>query len=59
MIAEAVTRIQEIEQSLTEKTRPQLQIRLSIRACLKELRDIGGHRQQARVNPDGALQQVI
>jgi hypothetical protein len=47
MIADAVARIQAIEQQLTEKTQIQLQTRLTIRACLKELRDISGHRQPA------------
>ena len=42
MIAEAVGKIQAIEQQLTEKTKLQLQARLTIRACLKELRKIGG-----------------
>jgi|HubBroStandDraft_4_1064222.scaffolds.fasta_scaffold5676081_1 hypothetical protein len=40
MIAEAVARIQAIEQQLTEKTPLQLRARLAIRACLTELRDI-------------------
>jgi hypothetical protein len=42
MIDDAVTRIQAIEQMLTEKTLVQLQARLSIRGCLKELRTISG-----------------
>jgi hypothetical protein len=42
MIAEAVGKIQAIEQQLTEKTKFQLQARLTIRACLKELREIRG-----------------
>ena len=42
MIAEAVGKIQAIEQQLTEKTKLQLQARLTIRACLKELREIRG-----------------
>lgn len=42
MIADAVGRIQAIEQQLTEKTRLQLQARLAIRACLKELRELRG-----------------
>ncbi|HVX76251.1 MAG TPA: hypothetical protein VHB49_08995 [Bradyrhizobium sp.] len=54
MIAEAVTRIQAIEQKLTEKTRNQLQARLSIRACLKELRDISSGREAS--GPDRELQ---
>jgi hypothetical protein len=40
MIADVVARIQALEQKLTEKTPLQLQARLTIRACLKELRDI-------------------
>lgn len=40
MIADAVGKIQAIEQQLTEKTKLQLQARLTIRACLKELREI-------------------
>jgi hypothetical protein len=47
MIADAVARIQAIEQQLTEKTQIQLQTRLAIRGCLKELREISGHRQPA------------
>ena len=43
MIEDAVARIQAIEQELTQKTRAQLQARLTIRGCLKELRDISGH----------------
>jgi hypothetical protein len=42
MIAEAVGKIQAIEQQLTEKTKFQLQARLTIRACLRELREIRG-----------------
>jgi hypothetical protein len=42
MIDNAVTRIQAIEKMLTEKTLVQLQARLSIRGCLKELRTISG-----------------
>lgn len=45
MIEDAVARIQAIEQQLKEKTRVQLQARLTIRGCLKELRDISGHDQ--------------
>jgi hypothetical protein len=56
MIADAVTRIQAIEQKLTEKTQIQLQARLTIRACLKELRDISGRRQPATTASDGELQ---
>jgi hypothetical protein len=53
MIADAVARIQPLEQKLTEKTPIQLQARLTMRACLKELRDIstkldsGGSRASA------------
>jgi hypothetical protein len=42
MIEDAVARIQAIEQALTEKTPTQLQARLTIRGCLKELRVISG-----------------
>ena len=42
MIEDAVARIQALEQALTEKTQPQLQARLTIRGCLKELRVISG-----------------
>jgi hypothetical protein len=42
MIADALARIQALEQQLTEKTQPQLKARLTIRACLKELREIRG-----------------
>jgi hypothetical protein len=55
MIADAVARIQAIEQQLTEKTQIQLQTRLAIRGCLKELRDISGHRQPAK-DPTGKVQ---
>lgn len=40
MINDAVARLQAIEEMLTQKTLAQLQTRLSIRGCLKELRDI-------------------
>ncbi len=43
MIADAVARIQAIEQQLKEKTSLQLRARLTIRGCLKELRDISAH----------------
>jgi hypothetical protein len=56
MIADAVTRIQAIEQKLTEKTQIQLQARLTIRGCLKELRDISGRRQPAATESDGNIQ---
>jgi hypothetical protein len=55
MIADAVTRIQAIEQKLTEKTQIQLQARLTIRACLKELRDISGGRQPTATESNGKL----
>jgi hypothetical protein len=55
MIVDAVSRIQAIEQKLTEKTQIQLRARLTIRACLKELRDISGRRQPAATEPDGKL----
>jgi hypothetical protein len=47
MIADAVERIQAIEQQLTEKTQLHLQTRLAIRGCLKELRTITGYRPAA------------
>lgn len=56
MIADAVDRIQAIEQRLTEKTDAQLQARLTIRACLKELRDISRESQAAELNLDRELQ---
>ncbi len=56
MIEDAVDRIQAIEQKLTEKTKVQLQARLTIRACLKELRDISGHCPSAASHPVGELQ---
>ena len=40
MINDAVARLQAIEEALTQKTLAQLQTRLAIRGCLKELRDI-------------------
>jgi hypothetical protein len=40
MIQDAVARIQAIEQKLTGKSLVQLQAKLTIRGCLKELRDI-------------------
>ncbi len=58
MITDAVTRIQAIEQRLTEKTLTQLQARLTIRACLKELRDISSHRELNTAEPDGQRQQA-
>jgi hypothetical protein len=56
VIAHAVDRIQAIEQRLTEKTDIQLQARLTIRACLKELRDISRQRQAVTSGRDSALQ---
>lgn len=44
MIDDAVARIQAIEQKLTEKTLRQLQVRLAIRGCLRELRDLSAQR---------------
>ncbi len=55
MIEDAVARIQAIEQQLKEKTRIQLQARLTIRGCLKELRDISGHHPAAAPAPDREL----
>ena len=53
MIADAVARIQAIELELTEKTQRQLQARLSIRGCLKELRNISNQASKSDLN-DGA-----
>ena len=55
MIEDAVTRIQAIEKQLTDKTRLQLQARLTIRGCLKELRDISGHPHPVTSQPAGEL----
>ena len=55
MIEDAVARIEAIEQQLKEKTRVQLQARLTIRGCLKELRDISGHHQAIAPAPDTKL----
>jgi hypothetical protein len=55
MIAEAVARIQAIEQNLIGKTELQQQVRQTIRSCLTELRDISGHNQPAPPSPDGTL----
>lgn len=52
MIEDAVAKIQAIEQQLREKTRAQLQARLMIRGCLKELRDLSGHCQTVTSAPD-------
>jgi hypothetical protein len=52
MIEDAVARIQAIEQQLKEKARIQLQARLTIRGCPKELRDISGHHQAIAPTPD-------
>jgi hypothetical protein len=40
MINDAVAKLQAIEEKLTQKTSAQLQTRLAIRGCLKELRVI-------------------
>jgi hypothetical protein len=53
MIAEAVARIQAIEQNLTGKTQIPLQARLTIRNCLQELRDISGQSQPVPPSADG------
>ena len=47
MINDAVDRIQAIEQKLTEKTAAHLQVRLTIRGCLKELRTLSHLNSQA------------
>lgn len=49
MIADAVARIQAIEQQLTGKTLTQLQTRLAIRGCLKELRHISNLQHAAAI----------
>jgi hypothetical protein len=49
MIDDAVASIQAIEQKLTGKTLTQLQARLTIRGCLKELRTISGELDAATV----------
>jgi hypothetical protein len=56
MIAEAVGKIQAIEQQLTEKTKFQLQARLTIRACLRELREIRGPAKSA---PQGSEKRAV
>jgi len=55
MIAEAVARIQAIEEDLTGKTQIPVQARLAIRSCLKELRDISGPSQLTTASTDGKL----
>jgi hypothetical protein len=55
MISDAVARIQAIEQKLTEKTQIQLQARLIIRSCLKELRDISSDCQPTTPSTDGKV----
>jgi hypothetical protein len=40
MIGEAIAKVQDLEKQVTGKTRQQLRARISIRACLKELRGI-------------------
>jgi hypothetical protein len=52
MIDDAVARIQAIEQKLTEKTAIQLQVRLTIRGYLKELRAIAGQRDLISTQAD-------
>jgi hypothetical protein len=53
MIEDAVARLQAIEQALTEKTSTQLQARLTIRGCLKELRVISGGFEPPAETVDG------
>ena len=53
MIEDAVARIQAIEQKLTGKTLTQLQARLTIRGCLKELRAISGELEAVAVTSGG------
>jgi hypothetical protein len=55
MIAEAVARIQAIEQNLIGKTHIHLQARLAIRSCLQELLDISSRSQPATASVDGKL----
>jgi hypothetical protein len=55
MIAEAVARIQAIEQNLTGKTQIPVQARLAIRSCLEELRDISSPSQLTTACADGKL----
>ena len=55
MIEDVVARIQAIELQLKEKTRVQLQARLTIRGYLKELRDISGHHQPVASGPSSEL----
>lgn len=52
MIHDAVARIQAIEQALTEKSLVQLQTRLAIRGCLKELRAISSQLEAASTSAD-------
>jgi len=56
MIADALAKIQALEQTLTGKTAVQLNTRLTIRACLKELREISAPCQV--VTPEPATQVV-
>jgi hypothetical protein len=55
MIAEAVARIQAIDQDLTGKTQIPVQARLAIRSCLMELRDISSESQSTPPSTDGKL----
>jgi hypothetical protein len=54
MIDDAVARIQAIEQTLTEKSLIQLQMRLAIRSCLKELRAISSQLEPVAATADRA-----
>jgi hypothetical protein len=54
MIEDAVAKIQAIEYALKDKTLIQLQARLTIRGCLKELRGISTQVEPVAAN-DGRL----
>jgi spore coat polysaccharide biosynthesis protein SpsF (cytidylyltransferase family) len=56
MIDDAVARIQAIEQTLTEKSLIQLQMRLAIRSCLKELRAISSQLELVAATADRAAE---
>jgi hypothetical protein len=58
MIQDAVARIQAIEQKLTGKSLVQLQARLTIRGCLKELRDISADHAAPLPASDGEVRQA-
>jgi hypothetical protein len=58
MIQDAVARIQAIEQKLTGKSLVQLQARLTIRGCLKELRDISPDHPATPQGSDGVVRQA-